>query len=370
MELRHLSNKELSVALEALVKHERATSVQVLEHLVEVERRELFLQDGYGSLFSYCRKKLRYSEPAANRRICSARALAKFPELRCLLIEGELSLTTLSLVSRQLNEDNKDQILGSIRGKSRSEVEEILAETRPQTKTVERVRPIVVAPRVEAVPATPSKEVGTSAQTTPPQTLSLFNALQPSPENVSVALMIEQAPPPAPQKRYALSFSVDEKTFAELEEVRALLSSSLPKGVSLEETLKVLLGQYLAQHSPARRQARRLKVADKRSSSIGEPSTKANPAVGKEGKIRPTSRHIPAKIRDEVFCRDRESCSFVGPDGVRCGSRHNLQLDHIVPFAVGGGHDAENLHLTCSRHNRYLAKLYFGEEHMQKFLHG
>ena len=185
-----------------------------------------------------------------------------------------------------------------------------------------------------------------------------------------MALMIEQAPPPAPQKRYALSFSVDEKTFAELEEVRALLSSSLPKGVSLEEALKVLLGQYLAQHSPARRQARRLKVADKRSSSIGEPSPKANPAMGEEKKISPTSRHIPAKIRDEVFCRDRGSCSFVGPDGVRCGSRHNLQLDHIVPFAVGGAHDAENLHVTCSRHNRHLAKLYFGEEHMQKFLHG
>ena len=146
------------MALEALVKHERATSVQVLEHLVEVERSKLFLQDGYGSLYSYCTKKLRYSEPAANRRICSARALAKFPELRCLLIEGELSLTTLSLVSRQLNDENKDQILGSIRGKSRSEVEEILAETRPQGRTVERVRPIVVAPRVGAVLATLGKE--------------------------------------------------------------------------------------------------------------------------------------------------------------------------------------------------------------------
>ena len=112
----------------------------MLEHLIEVERRELFLVEGYGSLFAYCTKKFRYSEPAANRRICSARALAKFPELRCLLIEGELSLTTLSLVSRQLSAENKDQILGSIRGKSRSEVEYLLAAAHPQTKTVERVR--------------------------------------------------------------------------------------------------------------------------------------------------------------------------------------------------------------------------------------
>ena len=176
---------------------------------------------------AYCTKKLLYSEPAANRRICSARALAKFPELRCLLMEGELSLTTLSLVSRQLNDENKDQILGSIRGKSRSEVEEIMAETRPQSRTVERVRPIVVAPRVEAVLATSSKEAGTSEQSTSQQTLSLFSALRHSPETVKAA------PSPVPEKRYALSFSIDEKTFAELEEVKALLSSSLPQGVSL-----------------------------------------------------------------------------------------------------------------------------------------
>ena len=149
-------------------------------------------------------------------------------------------MTTLSLVSRQLNAENKDQILGSIRGKSRSEVEQLLAAAHPQTKTVERVRPIVVAPRVEAVPATPSKEAGTSAQATSPQTLSLFNALRPSPEKVKAAVIVPAAPTPVPEKRYALSFSVDEKTFAELEEVKALLSSSLPQGVSLEEALKEL----------------------------------------------------------------------------------------------------------------------------------
>ena len=365
MELRHLSNKELSVALEALVKHERATSVQVLEHLVEVERRELFLQDGYGSLFSYCRKKLLYSEPAANRRICSARALAKFPELRCLLMEGELSLTTLSLVSRQLNAENKDQVLASIRGKSRSEVEEILAETRPQSRTVERVRPIVVAPRA---PAASSKEASTSEQTTAPQTLGLFNALRPSPEKVKAAAIVPSAPTPVPEKRYALSFSVDEKTFAELEEVKALLSSSLPQGVSLEEALKVLLGQYLERHSPAKRQARRLAAADKQKTSVEAPSPKVNPEITAETKVAPANRHIPAKIRDEVLCRDGGRCSYISPEGVRCGCRHNLQLDHIVPFAAGGRHSAENLRVVCDRHNRHLAKLYFGEEHMLKYL--
>jgi len=182
--------------------------------------------------------------------------------------------------------------------------------------------------------------------------------------------MVEPAPPaPALQKRYALSFSVDEKTFEELQEVKALLSSSLPQGVSLEETLKVLLAQYLERHSPQRRQARRLAAADKQKTSVDASSPKANPAMTEEEKIAPPTRHIPAKVRDEVFCRDGGRCTYISPDGVRCGSTHNLQLDHIVPFAVGGSHSADNLKLACSAHNLHLAKLYFGEEHMQKYLH-
>ena len=176
--------------------------------------------------------------------------------------------------------------------------------------------------------------------------------------------------PVAPQeKRYALSFSVDEKTFEELQEVKALLSSSLPQGVSIEETLKVLLDQYLERNSPARRQARRLAAASKPPTSINAPSLELVPEKT-AAKTAPASRHIPAQVRDEVFCRDGASCSYISPDGVRCGSTHNLQLDHIVPFAVGGSSRADNLRCCCSLHNRHLAKRYFGEDHMQKFMHG
>jgi hypothetical protein len=129
------------------------------------------------------------------------------------------------------------------------------------------------------------------------QTLSPFSSLEHSPEKVKAALTVETAPAlvlnPTPQKRYALSFSVDEKTFAELQEVKALLSSSLPQGVGLEEALKVLLGEYLEKHSPARRQARRLAAADKPKTSIDAPAPKVAPEKT-ECKTAPASRHIPA----------------------------------------------------------------------------
>ena len=74
---------------------------------------------------------------------------------------------------------------------------------------------------------------------------------------------------------------------------------------------------------------------------------------------RPTrarrSRYIPAPVRREVWRRDGGCCSYVDPhSGRRCGSRFLLELDHIVPFALGGSAEPGNLRvLYCSAHNRF-----------------
>ena len=58
------------------------------------------------------------------------------------------------------------------------------------------------------------------------------------------------------------------------------------------------------------------------------------------------SRYIPAPVRRAVWRRDGGCCSYVDPhSGRRCGSRFLLELDHIVPFALGGGAEPGNLRL-------------------------
>ena len=52
----------------------------------------------------------------------------------------------------------------------------------------------------------------------------------------------------------------------------------------------------------------------------------------------------------------------MGKDWVLCGSRSYLQVDHIVPFALGGGHSAKNLRLLCGVHNRAEAERVLGIE--------
>jgi HNH endonuclease len=57
---------------------------------------------------------------------------------------------------------------------------------------------------------------------------------------------------------------------------------------------------------------------------------------------------IPERVRSEVWRRDGGAC-------VDCGSRENLEFDHIVPWSKGGANTARNLELRCETCNRKKA---------------
>ena len=66
------------------------------------------------------------------------------------------------------------------------------------------------------------------------------------------------------------------------------------------------------------------------------------------------SRYIPVAVKREVWRRDQGCCSYVDRhSGRRCGSRYRLEIDHIVPFALGGDAHPSNLRLCCEAHHRY-----------------
>jgi TPR repeat protein len=54
---------------------------------------------------------------------------------------------------------------------------------------------------------------------------------------------------------------------------------------------------------------------------------------------------IPADVRREVWRRDEGKC-------VKCGSRKNLEYDHIIPVSRGGSNTARNIELLCETCNR------------------
>lgn len=54
---------------------------------------------------------------------------------------------------------------------------------------------------------------------------------------------------------------------------------------------------------------------------------------------------IPEEVRVAVWVRDEGRC-------VRCGAEDDLQFDHVIPVAKGGGNALENVQVLCGDCNR------------------
>ncbi len=140
-----LSDNALLSRLHKLVTHEKQTTLSILEHLAEVDRRDLYLLYGFSSLFDYCVGDLGYSRSAAGRRIASARCIRRHPEVFALLESGDANLCTVGLVAPILDDENKDLLLSEICGKTKQQVESIVSRYKPPIAYRDRVRPVRVA---------------------------------------------------------------------------------------------------------------------------------------------------------------------------------------------------------------------------------
>ncbi len=132
-------NFDLLNQLKAAVKDERKLLVQILEYLREVERRKLYLQMAYPSLFEFCVRYLNYSESAAYRRIQAVRLSSEIPAITEKLAKGTLNLTQVSQAAtffslekkknkKSYSVESKFAILKTLENKSKREVEKKLVE--------------------------------------------------------------------------------------------------------------------------------------------------------------------------------------------------------------------------------------------------
>jgi 5-methylcytosine-specific restriction endonuclease McrA len=141
-----------------------------------------------------------------------------------------------------------------------------------------------------------------------------------------------------------LRVTVGPAFVADLEAVREALSHRLP-GAGLEEVLHECMRVVLREMERRRRGA-------------GTKISAREPPAG--------SRYVPVAVRDEVWRRDGGQCAFVGSTARRCGSRHQLELHHLDPFAMGGPSTAANLALRCRAHNRHAAEQDYGPDYIDR----
>lgn len=262
MSLSSFNDRELLASLESLCRREREITLDVLRHLNEVEGRKLHLRLGYSSMFGYCTQALRYSESAAGRRIAAARCLRRVPRIEALLVRREISLMSLGLIAGILTQENAPELLLRVRGKSKLEVERIVAEYRPEVVVRDRVRPIRVpvfaAMRVGAVAAvaTPGQVVAhattpTNATCVPPWPPSLLVNEIPNSHGGS-----EKAPAAPAVAMLQLNFAVTPEFMMSYQETCALLSNKIAR-VTFATVFQALMDDYQTRHSPLARNTRR-----------------------------------------------------------------------------------------------------------------
>ncbi len=304
MKLSEIDNKTLLIKTQELARNEREITLSVLHHLREIERRHLYAELGFSSLYEYAVQELKYSNGAAHRRIASMRLLDTLPEMEKKLESGVLSLCALAQAQTFFRQEKteslevKKSILSNLENKSTREVErELLScSSHPEKLMPEKLRPVT-------------------------QTLTELKIL------------------------------VDEKLLKEIEELRGIMAHRNPHA-SIKEVLAFAVTKALERVRPKAPKglAPALEVKD--------PQTKNSQS---------NTRYISQEVKRRVWQRDKGQCTFEGAER-RCTSKHGLEFDHIQPFAMGGSSTEENLRLRCRAHNQLEAIKVLGHKKMAAYL--
>ena len=126
-----------------LVSQERKYTTLILKNLVEIEKKKLYCDLGYPSLYKYLIKELKYSEGESNIRINAVRLMVRSKKVEKKIQEGNISLTNAALANQTLNQNpNLDinKVIDIVTDKSTRAAKDDLQETfKLQPERKERV---------------------------------------------------------------------------------------------------------------------------------------------------------------------------------------------------------------------------------------
>ena len=407
-----LSDRTLLRQTTTLVRHERHLQGVIIDHLAEIEARRLFLQRGCSSLFDYAMRELGYSDAAAGRRIGAVRLCADQPSARERLRDGSLTLSAAAELQWAFDRQRRR---GSIAGiASTAPAGAVAPATAAAGADVPGSAPaddpVADATPSRCEPAPPlvldaagrRKLVEEASGKSARQVRRMLADLDP-----------ELAPPadrvrPLGDGRYELKAVIDADCQQGLEHLRALLSHIDPR-MTVGQLVGRIVQEALDRHDPSR-PPRRARTGNRATQGESEPApaakeqsapepgrtvtvqnevipavttpapertthptTSASPPTRQEATDRPavagrkptgapaptpktpaSGRAILAAVKRQVWQRDGGRCSYLDRQtGRRCNSRHLIEIDHIQPYAMGGGADPGNLRLLCGAHHRH-----------------
>jgi hypothetical protein len=128
----HLTNDVLLARMEELAARAHQTTAELIELLVEMDRRNLHLALGFRSVYGYCRDVLHFSEAEAYQRMQAASAARRFPVILPMLADGRLHLAAVRELAPHLSDENHLALLGAAFYKSKRDVAALVAEHYPR----------------------------------------------------------------------------------------------------------------------------------------------------------------------------------------------------------------------------------------------
>jgi hypothetical protein len=293
--MKHLSSEELLARTKNLVAEERRSTLALIEHLQEIQDRRLYAELGYASLWEFATRYLGLSEGAAQRRIQAMRLTRDVPEAKVALESGRLSLSNAAKVLSFRQAERKQG--------RRHDAPRLLTElTDCSQKECEK---------------------------------KLFEL---SPE----AMPRERERVISEQEDRELKVVVSAGLHEKLQRHRGLLAHSHPDA-SYAELLEVMADEMLERLE--KKNGTRL---DAQAASTAAAAVKP-PVAGKRA-------YLPIALRRAVWSRGGGRCEYRAESGLRCSSRHFLQIDHATPLARGGSNALGNLRLLCRNHNLQQAQ--------------
>jgi len=359
-----LKDADLIRETKFLAERSRHNEMRLLEHLAEFDARRLCIEEGHRSLYEYCTMILGFEEAEAYRRIRVARVIRAFPEARLALAQRRVTASSLVVLAPWLERKNVGEWLALAGGKSKREVEALVAARYPQAPQPDAVRNFPFHPLVLTVPPPLAPEASVSgipmstaapivdAAGAPPHALEVEGALMgvPAVQEAPVGRLEGgwQQLAPISEERVRVGFDAAVVIAQMLDRVKQLLRHKYPEG-RLEDLIREVLDLYLDRKDPQRQLERKMAKGE----FIAEVPERPEERFPREWAA---GRYIPAKVKSAVWARDDGSCAWRTPDGTVCGSKDWLEYDHIHPYAKGGrSDDPRNIRLLCRQHNQAAA---------------
>ena len=308
-----MTNAELETELKAASTDERVLTKKIVELIAEALRRTLWAGRGYSSAHRWLVGEFGYSDSSAGRRLDAARLLGDVPDVAEKLATGELTLASLSQLQSAIHQEEK--------------------------RTGEKVTATAKREVVKKIENRSSAEASRTVAAEFPE----------------VSKAPKESLRPAGADGWTLTVGFDAAQKTALDRARELLSHSHP-GATWAEIISHLAGEHAKRADPvARAERREARTAKAAKMPQGFTATEDDPPPPSE------RTPLPRAVRDAVIAEAGGACEFADPrTGARCGGRTRVEVDHVLPRALGGTGDAGNLRCLCAAHNRSEAKRELG----------